>query len=491
MDIKEAELLTEDDGDVVNVPELSQGLELTEDPMKLAKLLINDEDDLPQEIRTLIDEEIKKAEKYKMKMKKEKAIKSKELNQIVNSLKHLQRQIIDKESEILNKSEHHLQKRDLIANGLQKDEEQLRQMLQQQQMKIQQEELQKQQLINENNLRSMLNGGNLASAAVKNEDNKTNILGANDVKTDLPILNVNKTEIKDGKNETNSTDSGSGISGFFNNLFGGAKKNNTNNSTTNQDLNTKINSNASNNNSSSLDSLLGINANKMSKTDREEAELETAPKGLILKVILKGMSNLNTGQLVDGNLNPLYPNGTKMPNAENKSNDLNNSQNNITTLNQNSTKLPNINNTSNSLSNILNIPTKPNITEPTKKPEIATTKPNILLQQNNDKKDINDKLKSDRVLIQPDNRNFKTDFNRNSLLHQPIVPESNRVITNNSPLLPGNVNSKLTPGSSPMFGSNLPGSNLQNVRPVLPGMNNNLVRADRVKEPKYFDINKF
>jgi hypothetical protein len=43
----------------------------------------------------------------------------------------------------------------------------------------------------------------------------------------------------------------------------------------------------------------------LTPSEKEAAELETAPKGLVLKVIVKGESKLKVGQLVDGNLNPL------------------------------------------------------------------------------------------------------------------------------------------------------------------------------------------
>ena len=46
----------------------------------------------------------------------------------------------------------------------------------------------------------------------------------------------------------------------------------------------------------------------MSTTDRLESFLESAPRGLVLKVMTKGESNLAVGQLVDGNLKAL--NGT-------------------------------------------------------------------------------------------------------------------------------------------------------------------------------------
>ena len=48
-----------------------------------------------------------------------------------------------------------------------------------------------------------------------------------------------------------------------------------------------------------------ISSSLTSKSDREEAELEAAPAGLILKVVKKGESNLKLNQLVDGNLNPV------------------------------------------------------------------------------------------------------------------------------------------------------------------------------------------
>ena len=48
----------------------------------------------------------------------------------------------------------------------------------------------------------------------------------------------------------------------------------------------------------------------MSKVDRLESFLESAPKGLVLKVMTKGESNLEVGELVDGNLKSL--NGTNM-----------------------------------------------------------------------------------------------------------------------------------------------------------------------------------
>ena len=47
------------------------------------------------------------------------------------------------------------------------------------------------------------------------------------------------------------------------------------------------------------------NTNGMNAVEKEEAELETAPKGLILVVKNAGQSNLKVGQQVDGNLNPL------------------------------------------------------------------------------------------------------------------------------------------------------------------------------------------
>ena len=48
----------------------------------------------------------------------------------------------------------------------------------------------------------------------------------------------------------------------------------------------------------------------LSTTDKLESFLESAPKGLVLKVVTRGDSNLEVGQLVDGELRPV--NGTNM-----------------------------------------------------------------------------------------------------------------------------------------------------------------------------------
>ena len=64
----------------------------------------------------------------------------------------------------------------------------------------------------------------------------------------------------------------------------------------------------------------GVNATSnntkgMNAVEREEAELETAPKGLILVVKSAGQSNLKVGQEVDGNLNPLKQSNSLLGNG--------------------------------------------------------------------------------------------------------------------------------------------------------------------------------
>lgn len=57
------------------------------------------------------------------------------------------------------------------------------------------------------------------------------------------------------------------------------------------------------------------NTNGMNAVEKEEAELETAPKGLILVVKNAGQSNLKVGQQVDGNLNPLKQSNSSLENG--------------------------------------------------------------------------------------------------------------------------------------------------------------------------------
>ena len=47
------------------------------------------------------------------------------------------------------------------------------------------------------------------------------------------------------------------------------------------------------------------NNESLSTTDKLESFLESAPKGLVLKVVTKGDSNLEVGQLVNGELKPV------------------------------------------------------------------------------------------------------------------------------------------------------------------------------------------
>ena len=61
-------------------------------------------------------------------------------------------------------------------------------------------------------------------------------------------------------------------------------------------------SNSSTNNTSTNNTM------SMNNIETEVAELETAPKGLILVVKNSGQSNLKVGQEVDGNLNPIKQN---------------------------------------------------------------------------------------------------------------------------------------------------------------------------------------
>ena len=64
---------------------------------------------------------------------------------------------------------------------------------------------------------------------------------------------------------------------------------------------TSNNNNTNNNGSSNPLVPIGLT----NPADKKEAQLEAAPKGVVLKVISKGESNLKVGQLVNGNLDPI------------------------------------------------------------------------------------------------------------------------------------------------------------------------------------------
>ncbi len=115
-------------------------------------------------------------------------------------------------------------------------------------------------------------------------------------------------------------------------------------------------STAVNPSSSSVNPVLGQAFANLTRTEEKEAELETAPKNLVLKVMEKGDSNLKTGDLVDGNLNLVNhstANSPGMPDTVQSSPNV--TRTNITTMTQEvkllSNDLTHLNTTSSSLSN--------------------------------------------------------------------------------------------------------------------------------------------
>ncbi len=208
-------------------------------------------------------------------------------------------------------------------------QEELRQLLQQQQNLVQQQ-LQQQQQQRNNVLSSLLN----PAAVMKESSNGSSsvvpgITGSATVTTASPsVINVlNLSTNKSASNASsaavtpahgaiafNKTETGGGLLGFLGNLLGVGPKNNgtgSNKTAPNLPTNGTVTSNSTLTPTTSkpivLPGILGVPLNStttahpnstnpllsglhgnLSRSDKEEAELEAAPKGLILKVVQKG-----------------------------------------------------------------------------------------------------------------------------------------------------------------------------------------------------------